>query len=79
MEFLSEMPADAPDASAEKKFSAEPALEAGIFLVDKPMRRGRCANFVFQSNLTGVFASKLAGITILVSIHSTKRAAYTWQ
>lgn len=31
------MPADVHDASVEKKIPPEPALEAGIFLVDKPV------------------------------------------
>src|SRR3989339_1032690 len=37
MELLPEMPADSLDAGAGKKTPAEPALEAGIFLVDKPV------------------------------------------
>jgi len=37
MELLAEMPAEAPDATVGKKSLAEPAFEAGIFLVDKPV------------------------------------------
>jgi hypothetical protein len=37
MELLSHMPSEAPAASLGKKPPAEPALEAGIFLVDKPV------------------------------------------
>jgi len=37
MEMSQVMPTDAHDASVEKKIPPEPALEAGIFLVDKPV------------------------------------------
>lgn len=37
MESLPEMPIDIPDVLAVKKPQAEPALEAGIFLLDKPV------------------------------------------
>jgi len=37
MELLPEMPADALAAAAGKKSPADPAIEAGIFLLDKPV------------------------------------------